>query len=141
MEFQIFLAEGSPGKTCLANSTESPGLVVAIKEYKKNGIDKSPHLLRPANSNVVDLMYAFSDDNVIYLAYEYMPVNLEQLHSSIILREPDIALICIQVNSQVPFLQRDTKFMRNRSCTVFGIYTEICPSVIPGFNVIISSYP
>jgi hypothetical protein len=71
------LAEGSPGKTCLANSTESLGLVVAIKEYKKNGIDKSCYLLRPTNSNVVDLMYVFSDDKVIYLAYEYMLVNLE----------------------------------------------------------------
>lgn len=107
MEFQVFFAEGNPGKTRLANGFKSRGLVVAIKEYKKNGIDKTHHLVKTAHSNVVELMYAWADTNAIFLAYELMSINLEQLYSVVNLKEPDIAFICAQVISTAMSLFKD----------------------------------
>lgn len=77
----------------------SRGMIVAIKQYNKNGIDKTHLLVKTTHSNVVALMYAWADNNVIFLAYELMTISLEQLYSVVNLKEPDVAFICSQVIS------------------------------------------
>lgn len=100
MEFQVFFTAGNPGKTCLTNGIKSRGLVVAIKQNKKNGIDKTHHLVKTAHSNVAMLMHAWADTNAIFLVYEIMSINLERLYSVVNLKEPDIAFICALVGTQ-----------------------------------------
>jgi hypothetical protein len=133
MDFHVFFAEGSPGKTCLANGIKSRGLVVAIKQYNKNGIDKTHHLVKTTHSNVVELMYAWADNNVIFLAYELMTINLEQLYSVVNLKELDIAFICSQVYRNVTF-QRYMKLItiditRSLVCTPGSVHLPYSDSI------------
>lgn len=98
MKYQKFKEGAKPGKTCLAYATDSPGRVVAIKEYKTSGIDKTCHLKMISHPNVVNLLDAFEQSRILYLAYELMDLSLEQLQSGIQLKESDLAFICKEVS-------------------------------------------
>ncbi|CAG8897546.1 unnamed protein product [Penicillium egyptiacum] len=93
MKYQKFKEEAQPGKTCLAYVTDSPGMVVAMKEYKTSGIDKTSHLKMISHPNIVNLLDAFEQSRTLYLAYELMDLSLEQLQSGIQLKESDLAFI------------------------------------------------
>ena len=73
-------------------------MVVAIKEYKTSGIDKTCHLKMISHPNVVNLLDAFEQSRILYLAYELMDLSLEQLQSGIQLKESDLAFICKEVS-------------------------------------------
>ena len=97
IRYTPFTMEGKPGKTCLAYDKNRPGDVVAIKQYRVGGINKSQHLLRTSHQNLVNLLDSFKDGRTIYLAYEHMSISLEQLHSGFQLQELHISFICKEV--------------------------------------------
>ena len=99
MIYRKFKTEGQPGKTCLAYEFETPGSVAAIKEYKLDEIDKTKQLLRTSHTNIVNLLNAFADSKIVYLAYELMEVSLEQMHSGVVLGEFEVSFICREVRS------------------------------------------
>lgn len=101
IKYQRFKQGAKPGKTCLAYATDSPGTVVAIKEYKTSGIDKTCHLKMISHPNIVNLLDAFEQSRILYLAYELMDISLEQLQSGIQLKESDLAFICKEVSYRI----------------------------------------
>ncbi|KAJ6024791.1 hypothetical protein N7540_005588 [Penicillium herquei] len=107
IKYQKFRKEGSPGKTCLAYSTDSLGTVVAMKEYKISGIDKTCHLQMIDHPNIVNLIDAFEESRTIYLAYEIMELSLEQLQSGIHLKESDLSFICKELLNGLWYIHRD----------------------------------
>lgn len=98
MKYQKFKKEAEPGKTCLAYHIDSPGMVVAIKEYKTGGINKTYHLQKIIHPNIVNLLDAFEESKTLYLVYELMELSLEQLQSGILLKESDLAFISKEVS-------------------------------------------
>ncbi|KAJ6133134.1 hypothetical protein N7471_008349 [Penicillium samsonianum] len=107
IKYQKFKEGAKPGKTCLAYVTDSPGRVVAIKEYKTSGIDKTCHLKMISHPNIVNLLDAFEQSRTLYLAYEVMDLSLEQLQSGIQLKESDLAFICKELLHGLWYIHRD----------------------------------
>ncbi|CAG8882584.1 unnamed protein product [Penicillium egyptiacum] len=107
MKYQKFKEGAKPGKTCLAYVTDSPGMVVAMKEYKTSGIDKTHHLKMISHPNIVNLLDAFEQSRTLYLAYELMDLSLEQLQSGIQLKESDLAFICKELLHGLWYIHRD----------------------------------
>lgn len=99
MIYRKFKIEGHPGKTCLAYEFETPGSIAAIKQYKLDEINKTKQLLRTSHTNIVNLLNAFADSGIVYLAYEVMEVSLEQMHSGVVLGEFEVSFICREVRS------------------------------------------
>lgn len=98
IDYQKFKDSGIPGKTCLAILNSSPGRIVAIKEYRSGGIDRTRYLIRTSNKNIVNLIDIFSEAKIFYFVYELMEVSLRQLHSGITLKDTEIAFICKEVS-------------------------------------------
>ncbi|KAJ5733293.1 hypothetical protein N7533_013740 [Penicillium manginii] len=94
VKYQKFMAENIAGKTCIAHQSDSPREIVAIKQYRSSGIDKTGNLLPTSHPNLVNLVNSFCESTVVYLVYELMEVSLEQLHSGMTLKEADIAFVC-----------------------------------------------
>ena len=97
LKFQKFMTESQAGKTCVAHRFDVPSDVVAIKQYKSSGIDKTSNLIQTSHINIVNLVDSFCETKAIYLVYELMQVSLEQLHSAFALNDADIAFICQEV--------------------------------------------
>lgn len=97
LKFQKFMAESQTGKTCVAHRFDVPSDVVAIKQYKYSGIDKTSNLIPTSHLNIVNLVDLFCESKFIYLVYELMQVSLEQLHSVFALNDANIAFICQEV--------------------------------------------
>ncbi|KAL4925803.1 kinase-like domain-containing protein [Aspergillus undulatus] len=106
--------QGDPGKACLAYNISSPGIVVAIKQYRNTGIDKTQYLMEVCDTNVISILTVFVDQATIYIAYERMDVTLEQLHSSVNLDEVDIGFICKEVLRGLWYIHRNLKVCHTR---------------------------
>lgn len=101
LRYQKFMTESNVGKTCIANQKDSPKDIVAIKQYRSSGIDKTGNLLHTSHPNIVNLIDSFFEYSVVHLAYELMEISLEQLHSGVTLKESDIAFVCKEVRQNV----------------------------------------
>ncbi|KAJ6076843.1 hypothetical protein N7499_008824 [Penicillium canescens] len=60
-----------------------------------------------SHPNVVNLLDAFEQSRILYLAYELMDLSLEQLQSGIQLKESDLAFICKELLHGLWYIHRD----------------------------------
>jgi hypothetical protein len=95
---------GRSESSFLCASTSSQPHLMVIRVLP--GCEGAQRLIRTSHSNIVTLMEAFAQNNMLYMVYERMDVSLERLHSCIHLEEPHMATICREVSTFVGFTKR-----------------------------------
>jgi p21-activated kinase 1 len=94
------------GKTCLAYEKASPSTIVAIKESSGNK-GAYNHLFKTSHTNLVNLLGLFVDTESVSLVYEKMDVNLDQLLSTVKLKEPQIAFLCKEILQGLAYIHEE----------------------------------
>ncbi|KAL4780124.1 kinase-like domain-containing protein [Aspergillus varians] len=105
----FFCEEGSPWKrytiisnkgkfgTRLAQDSSALPKIVAVKQHTIAARSLTINLRRTCHANLVNLLTAFIDENVVFLAYEAMDITLGQLRNQVELEEKYISYICREV--------------------------------------------
>jgi serine/threonine protein kinase len=85
--------KGKPGKTYLAQDSVVSIKRLAVKQLRVARKSLTANLQRTSHGNVVNLLAAFVDGNVVSLAYEVMDITLGELRRQTELEEKYISYI------------------------------------------------
>jgi hypothetical protein len=88
---------------CASTSWQPHLMVIRVL----SGCEGAQRLIRTSHPNIVTLMEAFAQDNMLYMVYERMDVSLERLHSCIHLEEAHMATICREVSTLLGSMKRE----------------------------------
>jgi p21-activated kinase 1 len=105
-KYQSLQQACTKGKTCLAYEKASPSTIVAIKECSEDRSTLS-HLFKTSHTNLVNLLSLFVDAESVWLVYEKMDVTLDQLLSTVKLKEPQIAFLCKEILQGLAYIHEE----------------------------------
>ncbi|KAJ5183279.1 hypothetical protein N7492_000895 [Penicillium capsulatum] len=105
--YKRFVALGTSGTTYLAQGPASSLDIVVCREERISEAGMTRNLISTSHPNVVQLMDAFADFNIMFMVYERMEISLPRLRSSAQLEKVHIATICKEVLHGLLYIHRD----------------------------------